>query len=276
MAELLAPFPSGSGPAPLVPAAVSLEGIKVSATGQACHVAVAVGADPPFFTAPGPLPTTGVEVVGLVRAANRYMSETPDAADVPLRVTAAAATSVKLASFEARLQPVPAPPADPTTSPPLETPYPVTVVPETRTAQLCDPSHSVAQPVENLPSGFAIASISLLVRAGGEPATGSVALHGGDDAPDAAPLRGAEAPLGAQTGGGSPDWVSCRLPEPVVPVGPVWAVCRITSGEALWFTGLKLPDGFKAARARLGDGDWTAAPAGGWAQLQLSLVATPR
>ena len=87
MAELLIPAADKS---PVrVPGSAVVTAVKVTCTNQACHVALAVGDDAPFFSLPGPLPTSGVAVDGLAGAVNRYLLDRPGSSVVPLRLTAA-------------------------------------------------------------------------------------------------------------------------------------------------------------------------------------------
>ncbi len=298
MAELQAEMPSGEDKPPpaLVPAPVAVRAMKVEGTGQPCHVAVAIGDDPPFFTLPAPLPDAPVEVAGLLRAANRFLAEAPPGTTVvPLRITAAVQGDTPLILlFDAAQAPPDPPPArgaggrgtaDGTSGsaggsnagPGILWPDPPP--PEARArAWLCDATRAVAQPIESTPPGGLLLGLRLLLQPGtGTPPAGSIALHAdADGAPQPAPIRGTALPFSAPPGTG-PGWIELPLPVPLaLPTGPLWAVFRLAAGEAFWFAADATTE-FPAALLRPEGAGWrgdTRTPPLGRAQLRLRL-ATP-
>lgn len=275
MAEFQGSFtPVAGAPPVFVPAARAVSGMTVFGTDQPCHVAVSVGADPAFFLCEGPLPAAPVVVEGLLRAVGRYLADNANPAEIPLRVTSAARGQIILQDFAASLRP----PVDrddgagTKPGPPVETMVPDIGSPDAGTAQLCDAAHLVAQRLEPPFCDATIASLGLYMAAGAGPALGTVALHGGAERPDPQPFAeqpetSLPMPLDA-----APGWATCRLQQPWKPGDPAWVVCRITSGEAFWFTAsAERPKGFGPLLTSSGGGPWVSVAAG-WAYLRLGVV----
>ena len=290
MAELLVPAADKS--AVRVPGAAVVTAVKVTGTNQACHVALAIGDDAPFFTQAGPLPTAGVVVEGLARAINRYLLDRPAATAVPLRLIAGGPAQVAVVAFQATLEPPPPAPAPaPRPGPP---PVPVETVylrpaatPDVARAQLCDAAHLVAQGFDKLPAGQLLSSLDLYVRCGADAMAATVAVHAdADGAPAPSPMQGGTMSL-AQGGStiATAGFLTCRPPAPLALSGGAWwLVCRITAGECLWFTAAARPQGVGPALARTIGAGWVPAPATlsiapttvpGWAQTVLRTIAAP-
>jgi hypothetical protein len=256
--------------------------MTVLGTDQACHVALAIGDEAPFFVHPGALPATGVVVEGLVRAANRYLLDTPTATAVPLRLSAAGPGRVVVSVFEATLAPEPpAPPRPAPPRPPEETVY-LTPIPAATVdrAQLCDAGHSVAQGFAPLPAGRLLSSIGLYLRPGTDALAGTLSICA-DAAgiPAADPMDGGAIPLNAAgSATGAPGFATCRPAAPLaLSQGPWWLVCELAQGEGLWFTAATRPVEAAATLARTLGGSWTPATAApkGWAQTRLRTIAAP-
>ncbi len=278
MAELLAPFtPATGAPAVLLPAPVKLTTLNIYGTDQPCGVAVAIGADAPFFTQAGPLPAAPVEVAGLLRAAARGLAEAGDAATVDIRITAAAPATVLLSGLRLALAPAPAASGEAgagSGAPPVETLFPDPIMPQRQAAQLCDAAHWVAQKLDPPAAGQAIASLGLYAQAGTAVA-GRLALHAGADRPDPDPLPGTDPAEFAFEPLPAAGWLTCRPARPWQAGAAAWVVCRLTAGEALWFAGDTRPKGMGPAMTRISGGAWAPAKAAGdtgWAQLRLGLV----
>ncbi|MBE0623158.1 MAG: hypothetical protein IH605_21425 [Burkholderiales bacterium] len=286
----------------LIPGSIKARAASMRATAQPCHVALAVGDDPPFFTYPGPLPLAPASVTGLARVANRYLADHPRATHIPMRLIAAADADVKVASFEAALVPLPGEresgaAADARASLPVgseesgsgsaagaRTPLPVRseelyltpATPETvEAARLCDAQHSPAQCFEPLPSGKLLSRLELYLRATTtKPVQGEVSVHldwGGVPAPE--PL--ARAPL-EQAAPAAAGWVSLPLPQTLaLSAGKWWLVCSVTAGELAWYVTAPTP-ATGPTLSRVGQGPWMPVnmPApGSSAQVQLWVTA---
>ena len=207
----------------------------------------------------------------------------------PLRIAAAGEGKLIISSFEAALAPLPASGtgsgqgthagASPAEGAGL-TLFPEVPTPATAAAQLCDGVHTVAQRLAPSAAGQMVARIDLFLRAGAEPPKGILTLHRDDpgkkDRPAAEPLPGLTAiPLGAVPTE-MPGWVQCPLPAPCRLDGSVWVVCRVTEGEAQWFTAAPPPINDTMVLTSSGGADWQpVAGLGGekiWAQLSLGLL----
>lgn len=235
VAEFLAPKP----PQVPVPAPLAVTTIALKATPQPCHVSVAVGDDPPFFSTPGPLPTTPVGVDGLARIAARWKLDHPGASDVPLRIAAAGHGAALIAAFEVASSPAPTPPppGDGASSPAPRPPPPVLPAPpETRRALLCDDGHAAAQSFAAPLSAQALSALALWVRPGPGGVTGRVTLHPDEHGRPGKPALADELDftLGAEAGR-LPRWLTLSPADPVRLSDPWWAVCRVAQGEMLWY-----------------------------------------
>ncbi len=258
VAEFLAPKPQ-QVPVP-VPTPLPITTFALKATPQPCHVSVAVGDDPPFFSMPGPLPTAPVDVDGLARIAARWLLDHPGASDVPLRIAAAGRGSLLIAAFEATSVPAPVPPpagngtGSPAPPPPNPLPAPPTP-PETRRALLCDDGRAAAQ---SFPAGL-LAGLALWVRPGPGTVTGRITLH-----PDAHGTPGEPAlpdsldfTLG-EAAARRPQWLVLAPATPVRLSDAWWAVCRVTKGEMLWYRAPAAPNAV-APVVSIDDSAWQAA-----------------
>lgn len=291
----------------LIPGSIRATAAAMKATAQPCHVALAVGDDPPFFTHPGPLPLAPVNVTGLARVANRYLADHPGAARIPMRLTAAADADVKVESFEAALVSLQVPgerrtgaATDAQSSSPVgseesgssaaagRTPLPVRseelylapATPEAvEAARLCDAQHSPAQCFAPLPADKRLSRLALYLRATtAKPVQGEVSVHldwGGVPAAD--PL--ASAPLEQAAPAASPaaaGWVSLSLPQTLaLSAGKWWLVCSVKAGELAWYVAAPTP-ATGPTLSRVGQGPWMPvnAPApGSSAQVQLWVTA---
>lgn len=96
----------------LVPGPVQAKNLSLTVTQQPCHVSVALGDDPAFFTLPGPLPDVRVEIEGLARAVGRYRIDNPGTPKIPIVVRSANPAQLLLVAFEGQ-QPLPEPAAPP-------------------------------------------------------------------------------------------------------------------------------------------------------------------
>lgn len=290
MAEMLVEnMVDGKKSGVLVPGAVKASAATVRATAQPCHVALATGDDPPFFTYPGPLPLAPVSVTGLARVANRYLADHPGATRIPLRLTAAADAGVKVGSFEAALVPLPVPgesgsgaAADAKPALPVrpEELYLAPATPEAAAAaRLCDPRHTTAQCFAPLPADKLLSKLALYLRVTTtKPVQGQVSVHldwGGMPAVEAL----ASATLEQAALGASPEaagWVSLTLPRTLgMAAAKWWLVCSVTAGELVWYLTAPAP-ATGPTLSRVGQGPWMPvnAPApGSWAQVRLWVTA---
>ena len=236
-----------------VPGALVVRDMAVKATGQPCQLALAVSQEAPFFSASGPLPTRPVEVYGLLRAASRFLLDTPGASEIPLRLTAAGSGTVCIAAWSADLVKQAAEPrtgAGATPAPAL----PSTVVDASPFAQLCGEGHEAARRVL-VPPGQALAQLALWGRCGPTPLAGQIGLHAdtqgcpAEQASDVAPIDATPAPR-------SPGWLVARPLRPIaLPGGAFWVVCRMTRGEFLWYRSQAENE---LSRARVDGGPWQA------------------
>ncbi|MBK7845922.1 MAG: hypothetical protein IPJ73_00130 [Zoogloea sp.] len=133
----------------LIPGMLNGRRIGLRFTRQPCQLSVAIGNEPPFFSADAPLPEAGLVVAGLARAINRYLSDHPSAAVVPLNIATANTHPLRIIAFEAELE-APPPAATPDAPPPEPTDQPRpgerALLPPTdripRVARLCDADHA--------------------------------------------------------------------------------------------------------------------------------------
>lgn len=272
-----------------LPGGVNVTGVALTATAQPCHVSVAVADDPPFWTWAGPLPATAVEVDGLARAVNRYLSEHPDATRVPLRLAAAATAQVKIALFDAAQVAPPEPkPGGGTgggtgggsggtgTRPPRpETDYLVPAAPATQLAQWCAPRHALAQRFAALPAGGQLSSLALYLRV---LADFAAVL---EIRPDYAGQPGPQALPGARFELAAPQpadaaWTGLVLDQPLALDAAWWLICTATRGEALWYADAAAPPAAGPCCAASAGGPWlpaAAAAPSGWLQARLRLAA---
>jgi hypothetical protein len=259
----------------LVPGGFKLQGADVTLTAQPCHLSVAVGDDPPFFSRPGPLPTTAVPLEGVARAVNRYLLDHPDVSSVPLRWRAATSSDLQLARFSANLEPLAqaAPPASPAKNP-LELrpelpawPQPVAATSGGQGVWLSPSGHVAAQafqvpktwPPKVLPH---LGSVLVRGRAMGTlPPDGSITLALCIDAhgqPHSDPIQGGTLTLPAQELSSDAAWVAFRWPQPLVlePGQVYWLVLRTEAMEWLWYAGTDVPLAAGACLRRLGVAAW--------------------
>lgn len=277
----------------LVPGAVKASAIAIKATKQPCHVEIAIGDDPPFFTYPGALPSAPVSVSGLARVANRYLADHPAATGIPLRISAAAPADVLVASFVSTLVPLPAPeqtrptehggagPDKPLLPTRPEAEYLSVAEPQTRTARLSDAQHTPAQCFEALPEGKLLSSLDLYVRATTAGVKGRVTMHpdqGGKPGPEPLADGAVDVPSAP---GRDPEasWLTLTLAKPLdLSSGRWWAVCSVAEGELIWYAGTDAPkDKAGPALYRVGTGPWlpvlaTPDPAP-WIQARLRVTA---
>jgi hypothetical protein len=288
MAELLVPAADKS---PVrVPGPGVVTAMTVTGTNQACHVALAIGEDAPFFTQVGPLAAEGIAVDGLARAINRYLLDRPGSTAVSLRLSAAGPAQVAVTAFEATLAPPPLAPVSPSqpglTPPPVETIYlHPAASPGLARAQLCDAGHVVAQGFDKLPPGLSLSGVDLYLRSGTDEVVATIGVYAdADGAPAATPIAGGVMTL-AQGQSPAPvvGFVTCRPAAPLaLSGGSWWLVCQMTSGECLWFTDAPRPAGAGQTLARTIGSAWVPAPATlpappatdpGWAQTILRTIA---
>ena len=267
----------------LIPGALTGRRIGVRFTRQPCHVSVAVGDDPPFFSPDGPLPAAGLAVDGLARALNRYLTDHPEASVVPLRIASANAQPLRIAAFEAPLEALPGPVAPPTPQPePPDRPRPrerqllPTAAGTTRLARLCAPGHAAAQRFAPLAKGVCLSSLSLHLRNPGGDAQGELSLHLDKHGSPAEPpiLRW---PLSlAAADGSEARWALSRLPAlQALPDQPWWLVCRIAQGSLLWYADGDRPAGADSACHCRTGGPWLPldSPAPGpWLQVRAGVL----
>jgi hypothetical protein len=278
MAEFLGPFtPAPNAPPVFLPAARKVSGMVVFGTDQPCYVAVSVGSDPAFFQHEGPLQAAPIEVVGLLLAAGRYLADNPGAVEIPLRITAAGPGQIILQDFSTTLRPLVGQDYRPSggSGQPVETLVPPGLNPVAAAAQLCDAAHLVAQRLDPPICNATIGSLGLYLSAGATPLQGAVALHGGTERPDPQPLWEQPAASLPTVPEAPPHWATCRLKSPWRPGAPVWVVCRITAGEAFWFTAPARPAGVGPLLTSSGGGGWEPASAAGvlgWAQIRVGVV----
>nr|WP_294526539.1 hypothetical protein [uncultured Rhodopila sp.] len=265
VAELLAaPSADAKVPPVPIPSPLSVSSVSFKTTAQPCRVSVSVGDDPAFFTRAGPLPTTPVAVDGLGRIAARWLSEHAGTTDVPVTIRAAGPGSVLVHSFEAVSAPMAAPGGSKAgaggsgSTPPAPPSAPATPA-DTLRALLCDPGHAAAHAIGVAATGRALRGLALWVRAGSAPVSGTIALQpDADGAPASAP---AVASFDFMLEGGTPpQWLMLSAASPLPADGASWAVCRVGTGELLWYRAPP-PAGAIAPVVSVDGGAWQPAPA---------------
>lgn len=266
----------------LIPGTLNGRRIGLRFTRQPCRLSVAIGNEPPFFSPDGPLPEGGLVVAGLARAVNRYLSDHPDAATVPLNIATANAHPLRVIAFDAELD-APPRPTTPVTPPPEPTDRPrpgerallppVSGAP--RLARLCDADHAAGLRLSPLPQGVRLSSVQLQLRNPGDAeARGMLSIHT-DDHGSPTPTALICWPITIPAGD-APDWFISRLPTPRPMVGqPWWLVCRVEHGGLLWYAEAPCPPLVETAAQCRGDGPWlpldTPAPAP-WLRFQAGVL----
>ncbi len=266
----------------LIPGMLNGRQIGLRFTRQPCQLSVAIGNEPPFFSADAPLPEAGLVVAGLARAINRYLSDHPGAAAVPLNIATANTPPLRIIAFEAELE-APPPPATPDAPPPEPTDQPRpgerALLPPSdripRVARLCDADHAAGLRLIPLPQGVRLSSVQLQLRnPGDEEARGTLSLHA-DEHGSPASTALVSWPI-AIPADDAPRWVCSRLPAPRPLAGqPWWLVCRVEHGSLQWYAEAHCPDLIDAASHCRGSGPWlpldTPAPAP-WLHLQAGVL----
>ncbi|HSC80684.1 MAG TPA: hypothetical protein VLC08_10040 [Chitinolyticbacter sp.] len=266
----------------LVPGAAKVGGISFTVSDQPCHVALAVGDDPPFFRHAGVLPLVPVDVGGLARLVNRYLLDHPGSRAVPLRLTAAATRKLWIERFAATLQVEPAAPQsdgggsapeDPNrprpgevaTLPPVATPLAIE-------ARRLSDAYRVAQRFRWEDADQVVSAVALFARrAEAEPRL-ALALHADDGGQPGGPPVGGMLQVAADKV--TPGWIRARWPQALaLTEGDYWLVASAQHGEALWYTGDARPTTVGDTLFSVDEGPWLPIrDAARWAQLAVYAV----
>lgn len=271
----------------LVPGALSIKQFSIHLSQQPCGLTVAIDDEAPFFTADGPLPLTPTDIPGLTRALNRYRSDHPQAASVPLRIRCAGQQAFIVSDFEAELEALPPPPTPPDdTDLPSDTPRPgeQAWLPDgqgsTGLARLCDGRHSAGVVLPPLDTGL-LSSIALRLRPLGPINRGQLLIHLANGAvPQEATLLALDFELVAtEPATAAPVWLTARLPTPQPLAGqPWWLVCRMSEGAVLWYADPDRPPRVTDSRHQNASGPWLPLDGPGdapWLQLKLGVLDAP-
>jgi hypothetical protein len=247
-AEFLTEKSWSAGPSVLWPTALGVTAIALKSTSQPCHVSLSIGDGPAFFTHPGPLPMSPVTVEGLARLVSGWLSEHPGTTDVPIIIRAANGGSLLVTEFSPEWR-------GPTTPPPP--PAPPRPAKSSR-ALLCDEGHAAAQNIGATPSGNLLRAVALWVRAGTAVA-GQVTLQPDprDRPAGCEPAATLDFSMDADT---QPKWLMLALAKPLALSGTSWVVCRVSTGELLWYRAPPEAGGI-APLISVGGGAWQPAPA---------------
>ncbi|WP_255991722.1 hypothetical protein [Chitinolyticbacter albus] len=264
----------------LVPGAAKVGGLSFTVSDQPCHVALAVGDDPPFFRHSGVLPVAPVEIGGLARLINRYLLDHPGSQVVPLRLLAAAPRKLWIERFSATLV-TEAPPVEPDDGSAQEDPNrprpdEVAVVQPTGaataiTAHRLGADYRVAQRFRWTEATRALSAIALYARQSAPAPKLHVRLHADERGMPGAPLG---ADLQVALAQQLPGWVRARWPEVLaLSEGEYWLVASAEGGDALWYTGDARPAGAGPALYSVADGPWLPVDgSASWAQLAVHVV----
>jgi hypothetical protein len=247
--QIMAEFLAASGPSVLLPTALRVTAIELKSTSQPCYVSLSIADGPAFFTRPGPLPASPVTVEGLARLVSGWLSEHPGTTDVPIIIRAANGGSLLVTEFSPEWR-------GPTTPPPP--PAPPRPAKSSR-ALLCDEGHAAAQNIGATPSGNLLRAVALWVRAGTACVAGQVTLQPDprDRPADASPAVTLDFSLDADT---QPKWLMLALAKPLALSGTSWVVCRVSTGELLWYRARADAGGIPPLIS-VGGGAWQPAPA---------------
>jgi hypothetical protein len=268
----------------LIPGALSIKQLSIHLSQQPCGLTVAVGDNAPFFTADGPLPLTPIEVEGLARALNRYRSDHPQAASLPLLIRCAGHQAFIVSAFEAELEALPPPPTPPIPAPgPADTPRPGEQpwLPEgqcsTALARLCDSRHTAAVVLHPINDGV-LSSIALHLRPLGQATRGQLSIHRANGTlPQEGPMLTMDFELLAdEPSAVASTWLTARLPTPQpLADGTWWLVCRVREGAALWYADADRPPRVTDSRYQTADGPWLPLDGPGeapWLQLRVGVL----
>ncbi|WP_148717113.1 hypothetical protein [Chitinolyticbacter meiyuanensis] len=266
----------------LVPGAAKVGGLSFTVSDQPCHVALAVGDDPPFFRQAGVLPLVPVEVGGLARLVNRYLLDHPGSRVVPLRLTAAATRKLRIERFDAILQAEAVDPRPDGGGPAPENPHrprpgevaslPPVAVPAAIEARRLSDAYRVAQRFRWDETSQVVSAVALFARrAEAEPQL-ALALYADDGGQPGGPPLGGMLQVAAEKT--TPDWIRARWPETLaLTKGDYWLVASAQHGDALWYTGTERPTVAGDTLFSVDAGPWLPiGDAARWAQLAVYTV----